>query len=116
MSTRPICREPERDLDQRGGVTDGTATITIGIVCPPVQLADVQARVSALQADLYRLDVAFSVSTHHDPPPRPSMTLEEAQHDPQAFLAGFAETEHSVHFDPELARRQRELLEEEHDG
>ena len=97
-------------VDQRGGVTDGTAKITIIIVCSPEQLADVQARVSALQADLYRPGVAFSVSTHHDPPPRPSMTREEAQRDPQAFLAGFAETEHSVHFDPELARRQRELL------
>jgi hypothetical protein len=32
---------------------------------------------------------------------------------PQAFLAGFAETKHSVHFDPELAHRQRELLEEQ---
>ena len=85
-------------------------TITISIVCSPEQLAHVQARVSALQADLYRLDVAFSVSTHHEPPPpRPTMTLEEVQHDPQAFLAGFAETERSVHFDPELARRQREL-------
>ena len=30
----------------------------------------VQARVSALQADLYRLGMAFSVTTHHDPPPR----------------------------------------------
>jgi hypothetical protein len=70
--------------------------------------------VSALQADLYRLDVAFSVSTHHEPPPpRPTMTLEEAQRDPQAFLAGFAEAEHSVHFDPELARHQRQLLEEQ---
>ena len=67
---------------------------------------------SALQADLYRLGVAFSVSTHHGPPSRPTMTLQEAQRDPQAFLAGFAETERSVHFDPELARRQRELLEE----
>ena len=37
------------------------------------------------------------------------MTLERAHRDPQAFLAGFAETERSVHFDPELARRQREL-------
>ena len=89
--------------------------ITINIVCSPEQLADIQARVSALQADLYRLGVAFSVSTHHDPPPRPTMTFEEAQRDPQGFLAGFAETERSVHFDPELARRQRELL-EEHDG
>ena len=35
--------------------------------------------------------------------------------DPQAFLAGFAETERSIHFDPELARCQRELL-REHDG
>src|SRR5438270_3300877 len=69
-------------------------TITISIVCSPEQLADVQARVTALQADLYRLGVAFSVSTHHDPPPRPTMTLEEAQRDPQAFVAGFAETEH----------------------
>ena len=86
------------------------ATITVSIICSPEQLADVQARVSALQADLYRLDVAFSVRTQHNPPPRPSMTFEEAQRDPQAFLAGFAETEHSVHFDPELARRQRELL------
>jgi hypothetical protein len=41
-------------------------TITISIVCSPEQLADVQARVSALQADLYRLGVAFSVSTHRD--------------------------------------------------
>ena len=81
-------------------------TITISIVCSPEQLAHVQARVSALQADLYRLGVAFSVSTHRDPP-RPSMTLEEAQRDQQAFLAGFAETERSVHFDPKLARRQR---------
>jgi len=46
-----------------------------------------------------------------------------ADDDPQAgaarsagFLAGFAETERSVHFDPELARSQRELLEEEGDG
>ena len=41
------------------------------------------------------------------------MTLERAHRDPQAFLAGFAETKHSVHFDPELAHRQRELLEEQ---
>ena len=88
-------------------------TITISIVCSPEQLADVQARVSALQADLYRLGVAFSVSTHQEPPPRPTMTLQEAQRDPQAFLAGFAETERSVHFDPELARRQRGSLEEQ---
>ena len=88
-------------------------TIAISIVCSPEQLADVQARVSALQTDLYRLGVAFSVSTHHDPPPRPTMTLEEAQRDPRAFLAGFAETERSVHFNPELARRQRELLQEQ---
>lgn len=86
-------------------------TITISIVCTPEQLAEVEARVSALQADLYRLGVAFSVSTHHDPPPRPTMTLQEAQRDPQAFLAGFAETERSIHFDPDLARRQRALLE-----
>ena len=85
-------------------------TITISIVCSPEQLADVQTRMSALHADLYRLGVAFSVTTHRDPPPRPTMTLEEAQRDPQAFLAGFAETEHSAHFDPELARRQGELL------
>ena len=91
------------------------STITINIVCSPEQLADIQARVSALQADLYRLGVAFSVSTHHDPPPRPTMTFEEAQRDAQGFLAGFAETERSIHFDPELARCQRELL-EEHDG
>jgi hypothetical protein len=97
------------------GITTRQPTISISIVCSPEQLADVQARVSALQADLYRLGVAFSVSTHHDPPPRPTMTFEEAQRDPQGFLAGFAETERSVHFDPELARRQRELL-EEHDG
>ena len=42
------------------------------------------------------------------------MTLERAHRDPQAFLAGFAETERSIHFDPELARRQRELLKEQH--
>ena len=84
-------------------------TITISIVCSPEQLAHVQARVSALQADLCRLGIAFSVSTHRDPPPRPSLPLEEAQRDPRAFLAGFAETEHSAHVDPELARRQREL-------
>ena len=53
-------------------------TITISIVCSPEQLAHVQARVSALQADLCRLGMAFSVSTHRDPPPRPSMTLQEA--------------------------------------
>jgi len=88
-------------------------TISISIVCSPEQLADVQARVSALQADLYRLGVAFSVTTHQAPPPPPTMTLEEAQRDPQAFLAGFAETERSVHFDPELARRQRGSLEEQ---
>ena len=87
-------------------------TITVSIICSPEQLADVQARVSALQGDLC---VAFSVSTHHDPPPRPTVALEEAQRDPQAFLAGFAETERSVHVDPELARRQRALL-EEHDA
>jgi hypothetical protein len=58
--------------------------------------------------------VAFSVSAHHEPPPRATMTLERAHRDPQAFLAGFAETERSIHFDPELARRQRELLEEQH--
>jgi hypothetical protein len=104
-------------VDQRGGVTDGTATITItiSIVCSPEQLADVQARVSALQADLCRLGVGFSVTTHQDPPSGPPMTLQEAQRDPRAFLAGFVETERSVHFDPELARRQRELL-EEHDA
>ena len=79
-------------------------------MCSPEQLADVQARASAPQAGLYRPGVAFSISTHHDSPPRPTMTLEEAQRDPQAFLAGFAETERAVHFDPELARRQRELL------
>ena len=90
-------------------------TITISIVCTPGQLADVKARVSALQADLYRLGVACSVSTHHDPPARPTMTLKEARRDPQAFLDGFAETERSVHVDPELARRQRALL-EEHDA
>jgi hypothetical protein len=50
------------------------STITINIVCSPEQLADIQARVSALQADLYRLGVAFSVSTHHEPPPRSSPT------------------------------------------
>lgn len=99
-------------VDQRGGAADGTAKITITIVCSPEQLADVQARVSALQADLDRLGVAFSVSTRHDPPLRPTMTLDEAQRDPQAFLAGFAHTARSVHFDPALARRQRELLEE----
>ena len=60
--------------------------ITINIVCSPEQLADIQARVSALQADLYRLGVAFSVSTHHEPPPRSSMTLDEAQHDQEAVL------------------------------
>jgi hypothetical protein len=49
-------------------------TITISISCTPEQLADVQARVSALQADLQRLGVGFSVSTHHAPPPRPTMT------------------------------------------
>ena len=81
--------------------------MAISIVCSPEQLAAVQARVSALQADLHWLGVAFSVSTHHEPPRRPTMTLEEAQRDPQAFLAGFAETERSVHFDPKLARRQR---------
>jgi hypothetical protein len=54
-----------------------TITISISIVRSPEQLADIQARVSALQADLYQLGVAFSVSTHHDPPPRPIMTLEE---------------------------------------
>jgi hypothetical protein len=91
------------------------STITSSIVCSREQLADVQARVSALQVDLHRLGVAFWVNTHHDPPPRPTMTLEEAQRDPQAFLAGFAETERSIHFDPELARCQRELL-REHDG
>ena len=90
-------------------------TITISIVCSPEQLAAVQARLRALQTDLSRLGVAFSVSTHHDLLPRPTMTLEEAQRDPQGFLAGFAETERSIHFDPELARCQRELL-EEHDG
>jgi hypothetical protein len=90
-------------------VTARQPTITISIVCSPEQLAHVQARVSALQADLCRLGMAFSVSTHRDPPPRPSLPLEEAQRDPRAFLAGFAETERSVHFDPELARRQREL-------
>ena len=58
-----------------------------------------------MQTDLYRLGVTFSVSTHRDPPPRPSMTLQEAQRDPEAFLVGFVETERSVHFDPELARR-----------
>jgi hypothetical protein len=89
-------------------------TISISIVCSPEQLADVQARVSTLQADMQRLGVASSVSTHHDPPPRPSMSLAEAQRDPRAFLASFAETERSIHFDPELARRQRELLEEHH--
>jgi hypothetical protein len=88
-------------------------TVSISIVCSPEQLAHVQARVSALQGDLYQLGVAFSATTHHEPPPRPSMTLEEARRDPQAFPAGFAETERSVHFDPELARRQRELLEEQ---
>jgi hypothetical protein len=88
-------------------------TITINSVCTPEQLAEVQALSSALQADLYRLGVAFSVRAQHDPPPRPTMTLEEAQRDPQGFLVGFAETEHSVHFDPELARRQRELLDEQ---
>jgi hypothetical protein len=96
-------------------VTAVQPTITISIVCSPEQLPAVQARVRALQTDLSRLGVAFSVSTHHDPPPRPTITLAEAQRDPRAFLAGFAETERSVHFDPELARRQRELL-EEHDG
>jgi hypothetical protein len=91
-------------------VSTQPATITISIVCTPEQLADVQARVSALQADLSRLGVAFSVTTHREPPRRPSMTLEEAQRDPQAFAAGFVEAEQTVHFDPELARRQRELL------
>jgi hypothetical protein len=52
-------------------------TIAISIVCSPEQLADVRTRVSALQADLYGLGVAFSVSTHHDPPPGPNMTLKE---------------------------------------
>ena len=74
-------------------------TISISIVCSPEQLANVQAHISPLQAGLHQLGVAFSVSTHHDPPPRPTVTLEEAQRDPQAFLAGFAETEHSVHFE-----------------
>jgi hypothetical protein len=52
------------------------STITSSIVCSREQLADVQARVSALQVDLHRLGVAFWVNTHHDPPPRPTMTLE----------------------------------------
>ena len=51
-------------------------TITISIVYSPEQLAKVQACVSALQADLYRLGVAFSASTHPDPSPRPSMSLD----------------------------------------
>jgi hypothetical protein len=38
------------------------------------------------------------------------MTLAEAQRDPQAFVCGFIETEQAVQFDPDLARRQRELL------
>jgi len=84
--------------------------MTISIVCTPEQLADVQAHVSALQANLHRLGGAFSVTTHQAAPPRPTMTLTEAQRDPQAFVAGFVETEQAVHFDPELARRQRELL------
>ena len=88
-------------------------TIAISIVCSPEQLADVQTRMSALHADLYRLGVAFSVTTHRDPPPRPTMTLEEAQRDPQAFLAGFAETAAQSSSIPELARHQRELLEEQ---
>jgi len=41
-------------------VTDASQqpTLTISIVCSPEQLADLQARVSALQADLHRLGVA----------------------------------------------------------
>ena len=38
-------------------------TITISIVCSPEQLAEVQARVSAFQADLYQPGAVFSVST-----------------------------------------------------
>ena len=41
-------------------------TITISIVCSPEQLADVQARVSALQADLEPMGGAFSIRTPHD--------------------------------------------------
>src|SRR5437764_9320314 len=43
------------------GITTMQSTITISIVCSPEQLADIQARVSALQADPYQLGVAFSV-------------------------------------------------------
>jgi HEPN domain-containing protein len=64
----------------------------------------------ARAADLQRLGVTFSVTTHHAAPPRPTMSLEETQRDPQAFVAGFVETELAVQFAPELARRQRELL------
>ena len=88
-------------------------TITISLVCStPEQLGDVQARVSALEADLQRLGVAFSVTTHQAAPPRPTMTLTEAQRDPQAFVAGFVEAEQAVHFDPELAECQGELVDE----
>jgi len=89
-------------------------TFTISIVCTPEQLADIQARVSALQTDLHRLGVAFSIRTHHNAPLRPTMTLAEAQRDPQAFAPGFIETEQAVHVAPELARRERALLEDEH--
>ena len=41
-------------------------TISIRIVCSPEQLADVQARVSVLRADLEQMGVAFSVRTPHD--------------------------------------------------
>jgi hypothetical protein len=95
-------------------VTARQPTITIGIVCSPEQLADVQARVSALQADLQRVGGGLLGQR----PPRAAAASDDdpraAHRDPQAFLAGFAETERSIHFDPELARRQRELLEEQH--
>ena len=48
-------------VDQRGGVIDDTATITITIVCSPEQLADVQSRVGALQADLAAWAVDWSL-------------------------------------------------------
>jgi hypothetical protein len=87
-------------------------TITISIVCSPEQLADVQARVSALQADLYRLDVAFSVSTHHDPPPGPSMSLRRSATRRPSWPASRRRNARSTLI-PSWARRQRALLEEQ---
>jgi hypothetical protein len=55
--------------------------VTISIACTPEQLAEVQARVSALQTNVYQFGIAFSVGAC-----RPELGLPRAVH-PAASLA-----------------------------